>query len=84
MIDRPFRSVVSMKILNSIPYSILIPAALVLGLAPFVPQPHLFEKLGMLFSGTLTQPVDIFDLLMHSTPVLLLLLKWLVERMPNS
>ena len=73
-----------MKFLRNIPYSILIMAVLLLGLAPFVPQPHLLEKLGMLFSGTLTRPVDIFDLLMHGSPLVLLLAKWLVERSPKS
>lgn len=69
-----------MNILKNIPYSVLIPAAIFLGLAPFVPQPHLVEKIGMLFSGTLNRPVDIFDLLMHGFPALLLLVKFLVER----
>lgn len=72
-----------MNILKSIPYSILIPAAIFLGLAPFVPQPHLVEKIRMLFSGTLSRPVDIFDLVMHGSPVILLLAKWLVERKAN-
>ena len=44
-------------------------------LAPFKPQPHLFEKLGMLFEGTLTRPIDIFDLFMHSLPILLLAIR---------
>lgn len=69
-----------MQLLKRIPYSFLLPAALILGLAPFVPQPHLFEKLAMLFNGTLSRPIDIFDLLMHGLPVVLLVLKWLVER----
>ena len=63
--------------LDKIPLGPLAIIAVVLGLAPFVPQPHLFEKLGMLFSGTLTRPVDIFDLVMHGTPVVLLILKLL-------
>lgn len=69
-----------MNFLNNIPYSMLIVAALFLGLAPFVPQPHLFEKIAMLVSGTLTRPIDIFDLLMHASPVVLLLVKWLVQK----
>lgn len=39
--------------------------SLTLGLAPFVPTPHLFEKLALLFSGTLSRPVDILDLALH-------------------
>jgi len=46
-----------------------------LGLAPFTPQPHLLEKLDMLFSGTLQRPVDIFDLCLHGALPALLLLK---------
>jgi hypothetical protein len=53
----------------------LVLAALLLGLAPFVPEPHLWEKLKMLVNGTLTEPLDIFDLLLHGTPVVLLVLK---------
>ncbi|MBI3574715.1 MAG: RND transporter [Gammaproteobacteria bacterium] len=52
----------------------LIAGALLLGLAPFMPEPHLWEKLKMLAAGTLTRPIDIFDLLLHaSLPVLLAL-----------
>jgi hypothetical protein len=53
----------------------LIVAALLLGLSPFVPEPHLWEKLKMLAAGTLVRPIDIFDLLMHATPIVLLALK---------
>jgi hypothetical protein len=60
---------------DQIPLNILILAALLLGLAPFFPEPHLWEKLKMLASGTLTRPIDIFDLVMHATPVVLLALK---------
>ncbi len=54
-------------------YTILIVGSLTLGLAPFVPQPHLFEKLGMLFNGTLFRPIDIFDLALHAFFPLLLI-----------
>jgi hypothetical protein len=49
--------------------------ALLLGLAPFYPEPHLWEKLKMLYAGELAKPLDIFDLLMHGTPVVLLVIK---------
>ena len=68
-----------MSFLDQIPFSILIIAALTLGLAPFVPEPHIWEKLKMLFAGTLSRPIDIFDLLMHAAPFVLLLLKLLRE-----
>jgi hypothetical protein len=64
-----------MAILDQIPLSILLIAAIALGLAPFFPEPHLWEKLKMLVAGDLVKPVDIFDLLMHGVPVLLLVAK---------
>ena len=64
-----------MKWLSNIPYMLLVPLALFLALAPFTPEPHLWEKLKMLFAGTLVRPIDIFDLFLHGTPLVLLLLK---------
>jgi len=68
------------KFLKTLPYQLLIPVAIFLGLAPFVPQPHLWQKLTMLLAGDLTKPLDIFDLLLHATPVVLLVAKVIVER----
>ncbi|WP_243612429.1 RND transporter [Shimia aestuarii] len=51
--------------------------ALLLGLAPFLPEPHLWEKLKMLGAGTLVRPLDWFDLAMHGAPVLVLAIKGL-------
>jgi len=64
-----------MEWLDKLPLVILIIAALTLGLAPFVPEPHLWEKLKMLAAGTLTRPLDIFDLFWHAAPWLLLAAK---------
>lgn len=62
----------NMNWLDKLPWDLLIIGSLTLGLAPFAP-PHLFEKIGMLMAGTLTRPLDIFDLLMHAAfPALLL------------
>ena len=61
--------------LDRIPLAILIAVALLLGLAPFVPEPHIWEKLKMLAGGTLSRPIDIFDLLYHGAPWVLLALK---------
>ena len=62
-------------ILDKIPYSILIIAAIFMLLAPFKPMPHVLEKLIMLKDGTLTKPIDIFDLFYHLIPTIILLLK---------
>ena len=64
-----------MKWLDELPLSMLVMVSILMGLAPFQPEPHLVEKLRMLGDGTLSRPIDIFDLLMHAAPSLLLLLK---------
>lgn len=53
-------------------YKFLIPLALLLGLAPFFPQPHIVEKIRMLMNGALARPLDIFDLAWHFLPFVLL------------
>lgn len=62
-------------VLDRISWPVTILLALLLGLAPFLPEPHLWEKLKMLAAGTLSRPIDVFDLLMHAAPVVLLLAK---------
>ena len=64
-----------MNWLDDIPLTVLVLACLLLGLAPFVPEPHVWEKLKMLADGTLTRPLDLFDLLLHGTPFVVLGLK---------
>ena len=55
-------------LLAKIPFQMAVIFSLLLGLAPFVPEPHVWEKLKMLTDSTLNKPIDIFDLLMHNTP----------------
>jgi len=64
--------------LDRVPLVWLVVIAGWLALAPFFPEPHLWEKLKMLAAGTLTRPIDIFDLLMHAVP--LVLLAWRLVR----
>ena len=64
-----------MAFLDKIPYSILIVVAVFMLLAPFRPMPHVIEKLIMLKNGTLTRPIDIFDLFYHVVPTIILLAK---------
>ena len=63
------------QLLDQMSWPIVILACLTLGLAPFVPEPHIWEKLKMLTAGTLIKPIDIFDLLMHAAPFILAGLK---------
>ena len=68
------------KLLDNIPYPILIVVAIFMLLAPFSPMPHVVEKLIMLKNGTLNRPIDIFDLFFHLCPSILLLLKILITK----
>lgn len=58
--------------------------AILLGAAPFAPQPHLVEKIQFLINGTLSKPIDIFDLFFHSSLPLFLLLKAFVHWKTND
>jgi hypothetical protein len=55
------------------PLTFPLVASLTLGLAPFTPQPHVWEKLTWLFTGHSFAPIDVFDLIMHGTPWIWLL-----------
>jgi hypothetical protein len=68
-----------MAFLDQIDWTLILLACATLGLAPFVPEPHIWEKLKMLVAGELVKPIDIFDLLMHGAPFLLLIAKILRE-----
>ena len=61
--------------MSKIPYPLLLVVAVLLAAAPFGQEPHLIEKLRMLASGELRRPIDIFDLVLHASPLALLLLK---------
>ena len=65
-----------MKWLDDIPYILLIGAAVLMALLPFQPEPHLIEKLRMLSQGLLAKPIDIFDLIWHALPTILLVMKF--------
>jgi hypothetical protein len=68
-----------MKFIDAIPLPLLIVMTLFMLVAPVVPEPHLLEKMRMLSEGTLTRPLDIFDVFWHLLPASLLTLK-LVRR----
>jgi len=63
-----------MDFLDKLPLSAVVFLCLTLGLAPFAP-PHLYEKLRMLFRGELVRAIDWFDLVMHASPWVLLVIK---------
>lgn len=74
-----------MKWIDNLPFSFFLVFALLLGLAPFVPEPHVWEKLKMLFAGELQKPIDIFDLVLHGSAWVLLVIKAIrVTRINNN
>lgn len=64
-----------MRFIDRIPFVLLLLATLFMLGAPFVPEPHLVEKMRMLAEGTLTKPLDIFDVFWHLLPATLLAVK---------
>lgn len=64
-----------MKWLDRIPLVWLVVLARWMAVAPITPEPHLIEKLRMLGQGTLSRPLDIFDLFIHAMPLVLLVLR---------
>lgn len=64
-----------MQFIDRFPLWLLIALTLFMLGAPFVPEPHLLEKMRMLSEGTLTRPIDIFDVFWHLLPVALLAIK---------
>ena len=58
--------------LDNIPLFVLVALAAWMAIAPITPEPHLIEKLRMLSQGTLAKPLDIFDLCLHTAPLVLL------------
>lgn len=64
-----------MNLLDRLPLIVIAVLCLTIGLAPYSPEPHVWEKLRLLLTGSLTRPVDVFDLFLHGTPWLLLAAK---------
>lgn len=72
------------QLLYKIPLIPLLMISVFLGLAPFQPEPHLWEKMKMLAAGNLTEMIDIFDMLMHGLPLVILILKLTLGRAPEQ
>lgn len=61
--------------LDRVSWPVLLLLAAWLAVAPITPEPHLTEKLRMLFTGELSRPIDIFDLFLHASPIVVVILK---------
>lgn len=58
-------------------------ACLTLGLAPFIPEPHIWGKIKWIMGGAHGMTItDWFDFLLHGTPWFLLLI-YLISRLKN-
>ena len=68
------------RLIDRIPYTLLVILTVFLLLAPFRPMPHVIEKLMMLKNGILYRPIDIFDLFYHLIPAIVLLMKLYRDR----
>jgi hypothetical protein len=61
-----------MEILNN--WKLILILCLTLGLAPFLPEPHILGKLKWILGGaTGMKPMDWFDVLLHGSPFVLLI-----------
>lgn len=58
--------------IDRVPLVLHIVLAAYLLVAPVLPEPHVVEKVRLLLEGTLQRPLDIFDLLFHLLPTVLL------------
>jgi len=77
-----------MKFIDNFSFPTLIMMATLLAIVPYPMQemPHSLEKIQMLFSGQLTKPLDIFDLIMHTGLIFVLFIKSyrLIKHNPNK
>lgn len=63
--------------LEKVPWWMIVFAAIAFAVVP-LGESHFLQKWGMLSSGTLKRPLDWFDLVMHSAPLFLLGLKFVL------
>ena len=81
--DRPMSTAFMNTLLELIKKIPLLPLgvlALVMSLAPFQPEPHLLEKTRMLLDGSLSRPIDIFDLFLHSIFLILFIFRLTISQ----
>ncbi len=73
-----------LKFIDDIPVLLLVIITIFMVLAPFVPEPHLQEKLRMLMNGELIKPIDIFDLFWHSFLIVILAIRLVRYKKSNK
>ncbi|HEX9655742.1 MAG TPA: hypothetical protein VGB89_02360 [Bacteroidota bacterium] len=58
----------------------LLIGTLLLAFAPFIPQSHLVQKFKLFMNGSLTNPIDIFDVFYHSLGLLVFAFRFYAQR----
>ncbi|MBG43526.1 MAG: hypothetical protein CL530_06125 [Aequorivita sp.] len=72
-----------MQLLNN--WRIIILLCLTLGLAPFLPEPHIWGKLKWIAGGAEgMKGADWFDVLLHGLPFVLLLRLLIISMLPSK
>jgi len=64
-----------------LPYGLLVVMALFMAIAPIQPEPHLVQKFQWLMNGSPFKLIDVFDVVWHLLPTILIALKvWLSKK----
>lgn len=78
-----FEQVFFMKLINN--YKIILLLCLTLGLAPFLPEPHIWGKVKWIVGGAKGMGlVDWFDVLLHGFPWVLLIRLILIKSLVKN
>jgi hypothetical protein len=72
--------------LENLHWAWLVPLAIFAAMAPWPmgPEPHVIQKVRWLMEGSLYKPLDVFDLVFHLSPTLLVIAKLVVTRLPTD
>ena len=66
-------------------WKLWIAASLTLGLAPFVPEPHIWGKIKWIAGGAEGMgAIDWFDVLLHGSPWMLLIVSLVLKLIPKN
>lgn len=64
------------KWIDSIPTGILVFFSIWMLIAPIHPEPHLVQKFSWIMESKSFKAIDVFDVIWHLLPSILLLIKW--------
>lgn len=73
-----------LKIIDNLPFGPVMFLGTVFTLMPFVPEPHLWQKIMMITNGLYMAPIDWFDICVHGGAALLVAFKLTRHLQGNS